>query len=140
MAAARSGSFQSGLLPGYGFLLLGVSGHTVSKNYVAGNDAAGIAVLGWCTATSLGDPARNCINDPPITDPSSDNNLIFANTLTNNGTGPPPVPIPPVDLLYATTPPPLGPEPGVGNCFQFNTSTATFFSTEPDGLLPTDGC
>ncbi len=137
---APAGSFQDGVPPGVGVLMLGVSDHVVAWNRIENNAFVGLGLLGWCTATSLGDPARNCINDPPITDPSSDNNLIFANTLTNNGTGPPPVPIPPVDLLYVTTPPPAGPEPGVGNCFQFNTSTATFFSSEPDGLLPTDGC
>src|SRR5678809_1600590 len=60
---APPGSFQAGLPPGVGVLLLGVSGHVIGKNDVEGNDAAGIAVLGWCTATALGDPSRNCIND-----------------------------------------------------------------------------
>ena len=30
----------------------------------------GSRVLGWCTAVSLGDPSRNCTNDPPIADPA----------------------------------------------------------------------
>ena len=56
--------------------------------------------------------------------------------------GVPPIPVlPGVDILYIQTPPPAGPEPGVGNCFKKNRpSTFTFFSSEPDGLLPTDGC
>ena len=134
-------SFQAGVPPGVGVLMLGVSDHVVAWNTVENNDFVGIGLLGWCTATSLGDPSRNCINDPPIADPSSNNNLILWNFLNNNGTGIPPVPIPPVDLLYVQTPPPAGPEPGIGNCFKNNQpAAASFFSTEPDGLLPTDGC
>jgi hypothetical protein len=135
---APPGSFQAGLLPGFGVLLLGVSDHTVLANNVEGNDSAGIAVLGWCTATSLGDPSRNCINDPPQADPSSNNNLVTLNLLRDNGQNPPPLGIPGVDILYLQTPPF---EPGTGNCFKKNLpKTFTFFSSEPDGLLPTDGC
>jgi hypothetical protein len=138
---APPGSFQAGLPSGVGVLLLGVSDHVIGKNDVAGNDFAGIAVLGWCTATSLGDPSRNCINSPPIRDPSSNNNLVYLNKLSGNGQNPPPLGIPGVDILYLQTPPPFGPEPGVGNCFEKNKPAGfTFFSSEPDGLLPTDGC
>lgn len=139
---APPGSFQAGLSPGVGVLLLGVSDHVVQKNLIVNNDFAGIGVLGWCTAVSLGDPARNCINSPPIADPSSNNNLIAKNWLIDNGANPPAgLPLPGVDILYVQTPPPAGPEPGIGNCFEKNKpSTFTFFSTEPDGELPTDGC
>jgi hypothetical protein len=138
---APPGSFQAGLLPGYGILMLGVSGNVIAKNHITGNDSAGIALLGWCTAVSLGDPNRNCINDPPIADPSSNDNLVYLNTLSGNGASPPPLPIPGVDILYLQTPPPDGPEPGTGNCFEKNKPDGfTFFSSEPDGLLPTDGC
>jgi parallel beta-helix repeat protein len=134
-------SFQAGLPPGVGVLLLGVSDHVIAKNRIEDNDFAGIGVLGWCTATSLGDPSRNCINDPPQADPSSNNNLISKNRLRDNGANPPPLPLPGVDILYVQTPPPAGPEPGIGNCFEKNKpSTFTFFSSEPDGELPTDGC
>ncbi len=136
---APPASFQGGLLPGYGVLLLGVSGNVIASNYVANNDSAGIAVLGWCTAVSLGDPRRNCENDPPIADPSSNENAVVLNKLSNNGGSPPPgLPIPGVDILYLQTPPF---EPGVGNCFKKNKPRDfTFFSSEPDGQLPTDGC
>lgn len=138
---APPGSFQAGVPPGVGVLMLGVSDHVIRRNYIEGNDFVGIGVLGWCTATSLGDPSRNCINDPPIADPSSNNNHIARNHLVGNGTGVPPVPLPGVDILYVQTPPPAGPEPGIGNCFEDNRPAAhTFFSSEPDGLLPTDGC
>ena len=132
---APPGTFQAGLLPGFGVLLLGVSDHVIAKNYVARNDSAGIAVLGWCTAVSLGDPSRNCTNDPPIADPASNDNLVALNWLRDNGANPPPLGIPGVDILY------LQFEPASGNCFSKNKpDTFTFFSSEPDGELPTDGC
>ena len=134
-------TFQAGLNAGVGVLLLGVSDHVVAANRIAGNEFVGLGILGWCTAVALGDPGRNCINRPPVTDPSANNNLIFWNRMVDNGTGVPPIPLPPVDFLYIQTPPPAGPEPGTGNCFRANhPSDFTFFSSEPDGLLPTDGC
>ena len=138
---AVEGTFQAGVPSGVGVLLLGVSDHVVAKNVVSGNEFAGIAVLGWCTAVSLGDPARNCINAPPIWDPSANNNRISQNRLSGNGGNPPPIGLPGADILYVQTPPPFGPEPGTGNCFEKNKpGTFTFFSSEPDGQLPTDGC
>jgi hypothetical protein len=138
---APPSSFQAGLSPGVGVLLLGVDNNVVSHNLIQGNEFAGIGVLGWCTATSLGDPSRNCENYPPQADPSADFNDIRKNRLIDNGANPPPIGLPGVDILYIQTPPPFGPEPGVGNCFEGNQpSTFTFFSSEPDGLLPSDGC
>ncbi len=133
---APEGTFQSGLIPGYGVLLLGVSDHVIAKNDIENNSAAGVGVLGWCTATGLGDPSRNCDSDPPIADPASNDNLVTRNLLNNNGLNPPPLPIPGVDLLY------LQLEPNAsGNCFVDNEpATATSFSSEADGQLPTDGC
>ena len=131
-------SFQGGLPAGIGVLLLGVDNHVIARNRIQGNDFIGIGVLGWCTATSLGDPSRNCENDPPTADPSANNNTVTLNLLRDNGQSPPPLPIPGVDILYVQTPPF---EPGTGNCFQKNQpADFTFFSTQPDGLLPTDGC
>jgi hypothetical protein len=139
---APPGSFQAGVPPGVGVLLLGVSDHVIRGNIIEGNDFTGIGMLGWCTATSLGDPSRNCINDPPIADPSANNNLVTKNLLKNNGASPPPfLPLPGVDILYIQTPPPFGPEPGTGNCFQNNFPAGfTYLSSQPDGELPTDGC
>ena len=138
---AVPGTFQAGVPPGVGVLLLGVSGNVIAKNVIEGNDFAGIAVLGWCTAVSLGDPARNCVNAPPIADPSANDNRVSHNKLSGNGGAPPPIGLPGVDILYVQTPPPFGPEPGTGNCFEKNKpSTFTYYSSEPDGQLPTDGC
>ena len=103
---APPGSFQEGLPPGVGVLLTGVSDTVIGLNTVQGNDFVGIGVLGWCTASALGDPSRNCENTPPKTDPSANNNLVVRNYLVDNGTAdPPPLPLPGVDILYLQTPP-----------------------------------
>ena len=135
---APPSSFQGGLPSGVGVLLLGVDHHQVVMNEVRGHDFVGIGVLGWCTATSIGDPSRNCINDPPLADPSADFNTIAGNHLSDNGGNPPPLGIPGVDILYLQVPPT---EPGVGNCFEKNRpKDFTFLSSEPGGQLPDDGC
>lgn len=134
---APPNSFQAGLPLGGGILLLGVSDHVIGKNEIENNHFYGIGVLGWCTSTSF-DPTRNCVASPPQADPSANDNLVYKNRLENNGQNPPPHPLAPFasDIIYLQTPPF---EPGVGNCFEDN-EFATFFSSEPDGELPTDGC
>lgn len=133
---APPGSFQAGVPPGVGVLLLGVSDHVIAANRIENNDFVGVGVLGWCTAVALGDPARNCDNDPPQADPAARNNLVVANLLENNGANPPPLPLPGVDLLYVQLE--VGPFVS-GNCFEANQpSTLSFFSSE--GSLPVDGC
>jgi len=145
---APPGSFQAGLPPGVGILVLGVSDNVVAKNTVENNDFVGIGVLGWCTAASTLPEDRNCINDPPIRggvfqDPSVSNNLIAQNKLSGNGTSPPPIPIDflAADLTYYSAGAAAG-ELNSGNCFEKNKpkNGFTFFSSEPDTELPTDGC
>ncbi|MFT5042512.1 MAG: hypothetical protein ACI8TX_003499 [Hyphomicrobiaceae bacterium] len=134
---APPNSFQAGLPQGGGILLLGVSDHVIGKNTIENNEFYGIAVLGWCTATSF-DPSRSCVADPPQANPSADNNLVYENELSGNGQSPPGHPLAPFasDIIYLQTPPF---EPGTGNCFQDN-ELDTFFSATGDGELPTDGC
>lgn len=141
-------SFQAALPPGNGVLLLGVSDHVVRYNYVEGHDLVGIGVLGWCTAT-FGTP--NGCEVPgklPITDPSSNNNLVSMNLLIDNGENPPGIPqldILAADLTYFSLPDfaPFG-ENSSGNCFENNVpwygDQLTSVSSQPDGQLPTDGC
>ena len=137
---APPNSFQAGLPLGGGVLLLGVSDHVVQRNRIEGNDFYGVGIIGWCTAVSF-DPTRNCEARPPIAPVSADNNLVARNILKQNGLAPPAAhPLAPLanDVIYLQTPPF---EPGVGNCFENNEpETFTFYSSEPDGLLPTDGC
>jgi nitrous oxidase accessory protein NosD len=124
-------SFQAGLPPGAGVLLLGVSDHVISKNVVENNGLVGIGVLGWCTAVN-DVPGRNCIEFPPQADPAANNNLVSQNTLINNGWFGAPLS---ADITY------LEFEGSSGNCFEKNKPAGfTFISSEPDGQLPTDGC
>jgi parallel beta-helix repeat protein len=129
-------SFQGALPPGIGILVLGVSNHVVAKNNVEDNDFVGIALLGWCTANSA-DPTRNCDVRPPIAPPDVSNNLVAQNYVRGNGLAPPVTPFSflAADLTYFEF------EGSAGNCFKKNKPRDyTFVSSEPDGLLPTDGC
>jgi parallel beta-helix repeat protein len=134
--AAVPGTFQSFLPPGVGILAAGVSDHVIAKNTVAGNNFVGIGVLGWCTAND-GTP-NACELEPPIWDPRANNNLVAQNKLFGNGLNPPPVPTAFIaaDATYFQFEPEAS-----GNCFEKNKPSGfTFVSSEPDGLLPTDGC
>jgi len=134
---APPGSFQADLPPGAGVLLLGVSDHVVAKNNVEDNDYIGIGVLGWCTALAGG--PHDCGDGSGLRwPPEANNNLVSQNYLSGNGGNPPPgAPLPDVDLLYVQFEANAG-----GNCFKKNKPKkgVTFFSSEPDGELPTDGC
>jgi parallel beta-helix repeat protein len=133
--AAVPGTFQSNLPPGIGILAAGVSDHVIAKNSVAHHDFVGIGVLGWCTANA-GTP-NDCSLNPPIWDPAANDNLVAQNKLFGNGLNPPPIPVAflAADATYFQF------EGSSGNCFEKNKPAGfTFVSSEPDGLLPTDGC
>jgi hypothetical protein len=139
---APPNSFQAGVPPGAGVLLLGVSDNSVSKNLIENNGFVGVGVLGWCTAVSTGPESRNCINDPPQANPQANNNRVAQNTLNGNGNGwflqffPPLLQALAKDLTYFDVV-----EGSSGNCFEKNKPDGfTFVSSEPDGQLPTDGC
>lgn len=133
--AAVPGTFQSALPPGIGILVAGVSDHVIAKNTVEDHGFVGIGVLGWCTANA-GTP-NDCSLNPPIADPAVNNNRISLNKLARNGGSPPPIPIAflAADVTYFQF------EGSSGNCFEKNKPAAfSFLSSEPNGLLPTDGC
>ena len=136
---APAGTFQSALPPGIGILVAGVSDHVVAKNTVADNDFVGIGLLGWCAANF--DTPNDCRVNRPIADPSVNNNLVALNTMLRNGGNAPMIPISflAADITYFTSP--LFGEFSSGNCFEKNRPAGfSFISSEPDGLLPTDGC
>ena len=142
---APPSSFQGALPPGIGVALLGVSDHVVENNLVVNNGFVGIGVLGWCSATAP-IPGRNCVQDPPIDDPSVNDNLVRRNKVIGNGGSPPgdgmggPGPLDPLaaDITYFSVAPN---ETSSGNCFENNGPTGfTHVSSEADGELPTDGC
>ena len=138
---APPGSFQSELPPGVGILAVGVSDHVISKNVVTGNNFVGIALLGWCTANASSD-SNNCTSKPPVYDgmflsPEVSNNVVAQNKVSGNGLNPLPIPIAflAADITYFEF------EDSSGNCFQKNKPAGfSFVSSEPNGLLPTDGC
>ena len=72
------------------------------------------------------------------------NNLVAQNQVRGNGTNPPPVGPPLVDLAADLTyfsAGALAGESSSGNCFEKNKPPGyTQVSSEPDGQLPTDGC
>ena len=132
-------TFQGALPPGIGVLVLGVSDHQVLGNVVEDNDFVGIGILGWCSATAT-NPLRNCDVSPPIADPRANNNRVAGNAVRGNGSAPPgggqgPLDFLAADLTYFEL------EGSSGNCFENNRpSTFSFISSQPDGLLPSDGC
>ena len=134
---APPGSFQADLPPGAGVLLLGVSDHVVAKNNIEDNGLVGVGVLGWCTALAGG--PRDCGDGSGLRwPPEANNNLVSQNKLSGNGGTPVAgFPLPDVDLLYVQFEPNAS-----GNCFKKNKpkNGYTFFSSEADGELPTDGC
>jgi hypothetical protein len=133
---APPASFQGGLPPGIGILLLGVSNHVIAKNTVENNDFVGIGVVGWCTATAT-IPARSCMVDPPQADPAANNNRISQNKVRGNGGSPPggSLAFLAADITYFEF------EGSSGNCFEKNKPEGfTFFSSDPSGGLPSDGC
>ncbi|MCM2312920.1 MAG: right-handed parallel beta-helix repeat-containing protein, partial [Steroidobacteraceae bacterium] len=132
---AVPGTFQSALPPGIGILVAGVSDHVVAKNTVEDNSFVGIGVLGWCTANAGTD--NDCSLNAPIADPAVNNNRISLNKLARNGGSPPPIGIAflAADVTYFQF------EGSSGNCFEKNKPAGFgFVSSEPNGLLPTDGC
>ncbi|MEH6607837.1 MAG: right-handed parallel beta-helix repeat-containing protein [Halioglobus sp.] len=148
---APPGSFQADLPPGAGILALGVSDHVISKNNVEDHDFVGIAVLGWCT--SVFGTGRDCQapEDPlaPKGLNGSYNNLVAHNYLSGNGKGDsPPVGLEILagDIAYfhiADINPPFAfyEASGTGNCFKKNKPKSfSFFTSQPDTELPTDGC
>jgi parallel beta-helix repeat protein len=132
---------RSSLLPkGFGVLIIGVSDHIVRDNSIRDNGTSGLAIVGFCTAQELGNPNDACSDaNPPVADPSANNNLISFNTFKSNGKDQDPLigdqGIPGVDLLYLQSP--SLDEVGDGNCFEFKIKT-TYFAVvdgKPSGTL-----
>jgi parallel beta-helix repeat protein len=139
---APEGSLQGNLPPGIGILVAGVSDHVVAKNNVEGNGYAGIALLGWCSALQITNPAI-CDVPPLKGSPGSTNNLVAQNYLFDNGNAPPAgAPLPPADIIYGQPLEQLFGFDTSGNCFKKNKPKNGFTTTvlPPDVALPTDGC
>jgi len=113
---APEGSLPSLLPSGIGVLVIGVDRVTMKKNVIENNVSAGIAMLDWCDGIG-------CDTPPEVADTSADENSFIKNTVTGNGTAPPPLfPLPGHDVYF------LG---GTGNCVKRNTFGTIGFDTLP---------
>jgi parallel beta-helix repeat protein len=138
--SAPTGTRASLLPKGFGVLIIGASDHIVRDNSIRDNGTSGLAIVGYCTAQELGNPDDKCSDEnPPLGDPSANNNLISFNTFKDNGKDQDPLigdeGIPGVDLLYLQSP--SLDEIGDGNCFEFKIKT-TYFAIvdgQPSGTL-----
>jgi parallel beta-helix repeat protein len=109
-----SGSLESVVPPGLGILVLGADQANVEKNTVTGNDFAGITVFSTLILTTLAGIPIDSID----VEPNPDGAIIHDNVVKNNGSNPPPLGLPGVDLLWDGS--------GIGNCWKnnnFNTSS-----------------
>jgi hypothetical protein len=120
---APPGSMAAALPPGAGILVLGVDNVTIKKNRIENNGFLGVGVVDWCIATALAGPPFDCGSNPPIVEPSPDNDLIIKNDVLANGLAPPSGFEPfAADLAFLAG-------GGTNTCFSDNTPTATTFPT-----------
>jgi parallel beta-helix repeat protein len=110
------------LLPGIGVLVIGTDDNLVQRNTITGNDFVGIAMLDWCLP-------NDCVANPPTEDPDTapEGNRVIDNTVTGNGTNPPPSDFAPLasDILALVN---------NTNCFSGNTFDTSIPSplTQPE--------
>lgn len=115
-----SGGLVGELPPGGGVLVLGVDDVEIRDNVIQNNNFFGIALIDYCLAVD--GTANSCQNNPPFyADTSPDDLRIVGNTVTGNGSDPPPGPFEALagDLLG------LG---GTNNCASDNTADVVLLS------------
>jgi parallel beta-helix repeat protein len=117
-----SGGLVGALPSGGGVLVLGVDSVDIRDNTIENNDFFGIAMIDYCIAVD--GTANSCQNNPPFyADTAPDDNKLVDNTVTGNGSDPPPGPFESVagDILG------LG---GSNNCASGNVANTVLFSPE----------
>lgn len=78
-----------GVLPqGIGVLLLGVDRVDMKKNQIVANDLIGVTIVDYCLILALAAPEIGCGVNPPVADPSPDDNRLIRNEITGNGLDP----------------------------------------------------
>ena len=117
--ADPTAGFEIAVPSGSGILVIGAKNSVVADNHVTGNNFVGIAVV---STTILG----ALVGLPPEAfadiDPIASGNKIISNQVKDNGTNPPPLPLPGVDLLWD----------GLGaNCWSNNKFNTSFPSPLP---------
>ena len=117
-----SGGLVGALPSGGGVLVLGVDDVDIRDNTIENNNFFGIAMIDYCIAVD--GTANSCQNNPPFyEDTSPDDNQLVDNTVTGNGSDPPPGPFESVagDILG------LG---GMNNCASGNVANTVLLSPE----------
>lgn len=119
---AEPGGLASFVPAGTGLLVIGYDDSIVHHNRVAGNSYVGI---GLGSALTMLEIAGRLPDDPSELgiDPHPDDVRIVRNRVTDNGSAPSFLPLPPVDLLWDR---PLYDSYGTGNCWEDNTYTTSF--------------
>jgi len=96
--AEEEGGFESVVPSGCGILIVGTDKTIAEDNKVTGNHFTGIAVVSTVILGSLAGLPPEAFAD---IEPNPDGTRIISNTVTNNGSVPPPgLPLPAVDLLW----------------------------------------
>jgi len=132
---ARPGSALSSLPPGIGIFYQAVDNSLITRNHIEDNDFSGVAIVDYCVSVS--DTPNQCCTEPGqencdqntlkpgfLEDQTAENNRVVANELINNGTEPVehPFAFAAADLTLVTLP------DAHGNCYEDNSSSATYFS------------
>ena len=110
-----------GLIPsGSGILIVGSDNVTVEKNKISDNNFVGVATVSVLILGQLAGIPPDAFAD---IDPFADGVHVVRNNLSNNGTNPPALPLPGVDLLWDGT--------GSGNCWSDNKFSTSYPSPLP---------
>ncbi len=125
---ASPGSLASFVPSGTGLLVIGFDDAIVHRNRVTGNSFLGIGLGSVLTMLEI---AGRLPEDPSQLgiDPFPDDVRIVRNRVTDNGTAPSFLPIPPVDLFWDR---PLYPVYGSGSCWEDNVYATSFPGELPE--------
>lgn len=130
--SAPPGSMSAELPPGGGILVLGVDDVTITKNTIENNGFFGIGIVDYCVAVD--DTGFDCDLNPVEIESATNDIYVAGNTLSGNGTTPPPglFAILAADMaLLSPVIPVHAPLGGTGVCIENNTFTTSVLINPP---------